>query len=355
MPNRLSSRNMEGAFLLTFACLLASGCRSPRPQTASIEFTRLPPTGQGDSDILHVIEGRVKGARLGQKVVIFARSGVWWVQPLASQPFTPIQRDSTWKTSSHPGSAYAALLVDASYRPPTTVSVLPAKGGAVSAVMTAGGPDLDQALSKTLDFSGYRWKVGRTHKTPGGTPNDYDAANAWVDPDGYLHLRIQKTATGWKSAEIWLAHSLAYGSYRFLVRDISHLEPTVVLAIISLEVSAPNREMSIEISRWGESTGKNTQFVVQPYYVPANVVRFLSPPGRLMYSFDWSPGRLIFRTERVASRGSEARTIAAHTFSSGVAEPAGEEIHLNLYNFDDRRTHLRSGVEVIIEKFEYLP
>jgi hypothetical protein len=302
-----------------------------------------------------VIEGRVKGARPGQKVVVFARSGVWWVQPLAAQPFTPIQRDSTWKTSTHPGSAYAALLVDAGYRPPTRVNLLPAKGGAVSAVMTAEGPALDPDSSKTLDFSGYQWKVGGAHKAVGGTPNDYDAANAWVDRDGYLHLRIEKTAAGWKSAEIWLAHSLGYGSYRFLVRDISHLEPTAVLAIISWDGSAPNREMSIEISRWGESTGKNSQFVVQPYYVPANVVRFLSPPGPLMYSFDWSPGRLIFRTERAAGGGSEARTIAAHTFSSGVAEPGGEEIHVNLYHFDDRRIHLRSGVEVIIEKFEYLP
>ena len=34
---------------------------------------------------------------------------------------------------------------------------------------------------------------------------------------------------------------------------------------------------------------------------------------------------------------------------------AGEEIHLNLYHFDDRRVRLRSGVEVIVEKFEYLP
>jgi hypothetical protein len=304
-----------------------------------------------------VIEGRVKGARPGQKVVIFARSGVWWVQPLASEPFTPIQRDSTWKTSTHPGSAYAALLVDAGYRPPTRISLLPAKGGAVAAVMTAEGPALDQTSSKTLDFSGYRWKVGRTREVSAGTPNDYDAANAWVDRDGYLHLRIEKTAAGWKSAEVWLAQSLGYGSYRFLVRDISHLEPTAVLAIVSWDGSAPNREtsMSIEISRWGESTGKNTQFVVQPYYVPANVVRFLSPPGPLMYSFDWSPGRAIFRTERVAGRGSEAGTISAHTFSSGVAEPGGEEIHLNLYNFDDRRTHLQRGVEVIVEKFEYLP
>ncbi len=333
-------------------CVFATGCRSSRASLPpSIEFTRLPPAGQGDADILRAIEGRVKGARPGQKIVLFARSGVWWVQPFGAQPFTAIQRDSTWKSSTHPGTAYAALLVDAGYQPPATTNVLPAKGGAVSAVVTAEGAVPNQTTFKTLNFSGYQWIIREGHATPAGSPSDYDAANAWVDERGFLHLRIRKTPAGWTSAEVWIARSLGYGSYRFLVQDVSHLEPTAVLAIISWDGSAPDREMSVEISRWGETSGKNTQFVVQPYYVPANVARFLSPPGRLQYSFDWSAGRLVFRAERAA----DGDMIAAHTFSSGVPAPGGEELHLNLYNFNDRRTELKNPVEVVVEKFEYLP
>src|SRR5438874_413165 len=81
---------------LLFVCILLGGCRSrqgdPKP---SIEFTQLPPAGQGSPDLLHTIEGRVTGARPGQRIVLFARSGVWWVQPLADRPFTAIQPDST--------------------------------------------------------------------------------------------------------------------------------------------------------------------------------------------------------------------------------------------------------------------
>ncbi len=69
------------------------------------------------------MEGRVSGAAPGERVVLFALSGVWWVQPFENEPFTAIHLDpgasgTTWKSATHPGTAYAALLVDARYRPP---------------------------------------------------------------------------------------------------------------------------------------------------------------------------------------------------------------------------------------------
>ena len=141
MPHRSSKRPVN-ACALAIACL-ALGCTSPRPQAPTIGFTHLPPAGEGSPDILFAIEGKVKNALPGQKVVLFAHSGVWWVQPLADQPFTPIQRDSTWKTSTHPGLEYAALLVDANYHPTATVNALPAKGDGVAAVVTAAGAAFD--------------------------------------------------------------------------------------------------------------------------------------------------------------------------------------------------------------------
>jgi hypothetical protein len=99
-------------------CLLLNGCKSVRGHdTPSIEFSRVPTAGEGDPEAVETIAGRVRGAGPDQRIVLFARSGVWWVQPLVTQPFTPIH-DSTWENSTHPGSAYAALLVDSGYRPP---------------------------------------------------------------------------------------------------------------------------------------------------------------------------------------------------------------------------------------------
>ena len=336
--------------------LLATGCRSREASVApAIEFMRVPPAGEGSPDTIYPIQGRVKGAHPGQRIVLFARAGTWWVQPLADQPYTPINADSTWKSSTHPGSAYAALLVDTGYAPPTQVNELPHKGGLIRAVAVADGAMLGQAPFKTVDFSGYEWVIRQSPGNPAGTRNLYDASNAWVDRGGFLHLRIAKGPSGWTSAEVSLARSLGYGLYRFVVSDISRLEPSMALAITSIDSTAPNQEMDIEISRWGETGGKNGQFVVQPYYVPANVVRFLSPEGRLTYAFDWEPGRVTFRTIRGLDHGTRPDVVASHTFTSGVPSPGNETLHLHLYIFGNTRAPVRAGTEVVIEKFEYLP
>src|SRR5581483_2593504 len=114
-------------------------------------------------------------------------------------------------------------------------------------------------------------------------------------------------------------------------------------------------EMDIEISRWGSPAGKNAQYVVQPYYVPANVVQFFSPAGPLTYSFDWEPGRVAFRTMRRSGAAGKPDVIASHVFTSGVPSAGAETVHLNLYVFYNHQVRLQHGVEVTIEKFEYLP
>src|SRR5579863_6799158 len=172
---------------------LATGCSTPdRGVPPSIEFTMLPPAGEGSSEITYPIQGRVKGARKGQKVVLFACDGTWWVQPFVEKPFTAIEQDSTWKSSTHPGSAYAALLVDADYKPAATLNELPPIDGSIHAIAKADEAILQHAPSKRIEFSGYEWMVRQTPGNPAGTPNRYDGANTWVDRDGLLHLRVEK-------------------------------------------------------------------------------------------------------------------------------------------------------------------
>jgi hypothetical protein len=328
----------------------------PRAQVEPhIEFTRLPPAGEGSADKLETIEGRVSGAKPGQRIVLYARSGVWWVQPTAREPYTTVQPNAKWKNDTHPGIAYAALLVAPSYRPPTTIHELPAKGGDVIAVAIAGGEKLARPAVHTLSFSGYQWELRQTPSGRGGTKNAYDPANAWTDEKGFLHLRIDKKGDAWTSAEVTLTHSLGYGSYRFVTRDISHLEPAVVFSIFTWDEAGPPREMNIEISRWGETAVKNAQYVIQPYYVPANVVRFAAPAGVLTHSFLWEPGRITFQTVPGAGARPGGRASGSHTFTSGVPAPGSEAIHMNLYVYDNKSNPLRNGAEVIIEKFEYLP
>lgn len=331
-------------------CALLAGCTSPHAQVEpSIEFTHLPPAGEGSPSKLEGIEGRVVNHQPGQRIVLYARSGRWWVQPFVNQPFTTVWPDSTWKSSTHPGSAYAALLVQPGYQPPPTADALPEKGGPIVALASVEGRKLAAPSSRTLQFSGYEWRMRETPSDPGGTHNDYDSANAWTDDRGYLHMRIAGTPGRWTCAEVNLTRSLGYGSYSFRVRDVSQLEASAVFTMLTWDDTGPQREMDMEISRWGEPTAKNAQFVVQPYHVPANSVRFLAPAGPVTYVLNWEPGRASFQ----ATRGP-SQIIAQHAFTSGIPSPGNESIHMNLYVFGNRNP-LRHGTEVIVEKFEYLP
>jgi hypothetical protein len=336
--------------LLAIAATLG-GCRSTQPL---IVFTKVPSAAEGTPFKLDSIEGRAIGAQPGQQIVIYAKSRVWWVQPFVGRSSTAIQADSTWRGSTHPGTDYAALLVGADFTPPATTQELPAKGGSVFAVATVkgAGPQPVTPVPKLLRFSSYDWEVRSQPSDRGGKRTNCDPANAWTDDRGFLHLRLTPDADGWAGAEVRLTHSLGQGSYLFIVRDVSHLDPAAAFTMFTwddLAADQHHREVDVEVSRWGNPSSKNAQFVVQPFDEPANVVRFEAPPGPLIFSFRWEPGRVSFKT----ARGSSA--IAGHEFTSGVPSPGGESVSINLYAFGNSKIPPRSGSEVVIEKFEFLP
>lgn len=355
MKQRLHGHIRCGAAALVLVVLAA--CRVPGGPP-SIEFVMVPEAAPGGSDRVAAISGRVTGARGDQQVVLFARSGVWWVQPLTIRPFTKIESDSTWKNSIHLGTEYAALLVDAGYRPPATTDVLPKPGGPVSAVATVKGTgNFETRARRTLMFSGYEWEL-RTIASDRGGANDYDPENAWTDDKGFLHLRLAQRNGRWTSAEVINTRSLGYGTYSFVVRDVSQLDPAAAIGLLTWDEQGAednHRELDIEISQWGDRTINNAQFVVQPYYVPANVVRFAAPGGPLTHIMRWEPGRAAFRTVRGTNSSAGAPMVAEHEFTSGVPIPGTEKVRMNLYYFRYSPVPPRGDVEIVIEKFEYLP
>jgi hypothetical protein len=340
--------------------MLLCGCRSSGASVGpSIEFSRVPQADEGGRDKHDIIEGRVTGARTGQQIVLYARSGKWWLQPLVNQPFTKIQPNAKWINATHLGTEYAALLVEPGFRPPAAIDALPSRGGDVVAVAIVKGQS--SSPSKSLQFSGYEWRIRSAPSNRGGRSNPYDPGNAWTDEGGALHLRIAKTPGGWTCAEVSLTRNLGYGTYSFTVRDTSRLEPAAVFGMFTWDYAGAdqnNREMDIEISHWGDPASKNAQYVVQPYYVPANVVRFMTPTGSLTHSFRWEPGRATFKTIRNYESGQPvrgAKNIAEHVFTSGVPFPGIESVRMNLYIFGNAKIPLQNEAEVVIEKFEYLP
>lgn len=305
------------------------------------------------------IAGRVRGARANQRLVLFAKSGAWWVQPFRAHPFTTIQPDSSWKSTIHLGSEYAALLVDSEFFPAGRTDQFPARGDHVFAVATVKGAGtfVPTQPRKTLAFSGYEWEVRQTPTDRGGR-NDYDARNALVDDQGRLHLSFARRDGRWTSAEVSLTRSLGYGAYEFDVQDTARLDPATAFGMLTWNefgADIEHGEMDIEVSRWGDPQNRDVQFVVHPQYVASNVFRLAQPPGRLTHRLRWGNGRALFSTVRAAAARNVRSLIAEHEFTSGVPAPGNERVHINLLYYRAAPHAPARDVEVVVEKFLFLP
>ncbi len=341
-----------GITILLLGFLLS--CRSLQNLSEPvISFSVVPVVNPGSPDSLEPIQGRVLRAKPNYRLILYSFGGdVWWVQPFTSHPFTEIKSDSTWQNTIHLGEQYAALVVEDSYSFAKKLQKLPAKGAGVLAIATVPGSPYHP---KTIQFSGYEWEVRQISDGRGGKLNPYAPANAWVDQSGYLHLAVVRRNDQWICADVGLRQSLGPGSYSFTVRDVSQLDPAATMTMYTWELGSTfNREIDVEISRWGNPEAKNAQFVIQPYYEPLNVSRFEAPPGIMNFSFRWEVGTVSFQAAR-GRTGEKTLPLAEHTFASGVPNPGGGSIHINLYAFGKARTPMKTPAEVVVERFTYAP
>jgi hypothetical protein len=360
-----TTRKAFARTLAVFLCLevVLIGCRSPKTFPGpTIEFTKIPVSAVGGLDNMDSIEGRVSGVRPEHRIVLYAKSGGrWWIQPFARDPlFTKIQADSQWKNVTHLGEEYAALLVDPSYSPPQTAELLPATGGSVAAVAVVKGKTADPSSPpKMLHFSGYDWLARDLLSYRAGSMNSFDRANVWTDKNGALHLRVKKNQDGWSCAEVQLTRSLGYGTYLFVVRDISHLEPSAVFSLFTWDgmvgTEENRQEVDIEMSRWGVPNNENAQYVVQPYYISTNIVRFNAPAGALTHAFRWEPGQVTFTTYAGAQVAGRAHPLNQHVFAAHVPAPGGESARINLYVVGWGKVPPQRDNEIVVEKFKYYP
>jgi hypothetical protein len=370
VSNQPSHRCIEFIALLV-AFQLLTGCDSPSEVSVpALSFSKVAAAYQEDPYNIEiaerdyktgVVEGHVTGAQPGQRVAVYAKTdGRWGICRQSGQPFTSYDADGNWKATVHLGLQYAALLVDATYSPPEQTELLPTVGNGVGAVVVVDGEGATptRAAANLLNFSDYQWIASTGPIFRAGSRNYFDPANAWTDESGALHLRISGTPGRWASAEVKLTRSLGYGTYRFWVRDISHFEPSAILTMVTWDgigTESNRRELDIELGRWGQAENTNANYVVQPYYVPANLVAFRLPPGAYVHSLHWEPGKVELSTSSGSGNTAGATIINQHVFTSGVPTPGGETVRIALFIYLRGKIPLTKEHEVVIEKFEYLP
>lgn len=329
---------------MLLACCVLTGCHSSSRNVApSVVFNKIAAayrespykTDMTERDYkTDTIDRRVTGLRPGQRIVLYAKTdGRWGKCQQSGQPFTNIQSDGRWKASVHLGLQYAALLVDPTYNPPEQTESLPIVGNGVvaRAAVDGDGPVPVLPSTKKLNFCGYEWTASAGPTFHAGSRNFFDPANVWTDESGALHLRISGSPGKWAAAEVKLTRGLGYGTYRFQVSDVSHLEPSALLTLITWDgvgTESTRRELDVELGRWGHLENTNVKYVVQPYYVPAIIVAFRVPPGAYTDSFRWEPGQVVFSTLAGSGNIGVSRVINRNVFTSGVPSSGGQSVRI---------------------------
>jgi hypothetical protein len=130
-------RCVAGALIVSAAVMPAGGPTALAQQsvpTAAVRITTIPPRGAGDKR-METIRGAASGFDpASQRIVIFSKTNVWWVQPYVAAPYTGLKQDGSFATEIHLGYRYAALLVDKSFVAQPTMADLPALGNGVVAM-----------------------------------------------------------------------------------------------------------------------------------------------------------------------------------------------------------------------------
>jgi signal transduction histidine kinase len=146
MRNQTTHCSWKRVVFIVLTLLAGVGCgHSPTNVKPSIQFTRIPPVNPGGPLTMGSISGRISGPHDGLKLVLYAKSGRWYVQPYTERPFITIKPDSSWESPTHLGTDYAALLVQSDYAPPAVIDNLPSVGGGITALeVTEGTPPVWQ-------------------------------------------------------------------------------------------------------------------------------------------------------------------------------------------------------------------
>jgi hypothetical protein len=240
------------------------------------------------------------------------------------------------------------------------------KKNTVNSNATTNSTDAQTAEAKaratTVQFSGYTWTIRNTGSASEGPgPNVFSGSNAWVDANGWLHLKISKnTTTGkWNCAEIYSTQNFGYGTYQWQVEGaIGSLDKNIVLGLFNYSGNDGYDEMDIEFARWGNSSWPNLNYTVWPAtsgYSDWSYTKNFSLSGTYTtHRFTRSASSVVFKSlggfyNDDTNLFASATCTTANTSISTLGMP----VHMNLWLFDGNAPSDGKEVEIIIHSFTY--
>ena len=211
-----------------------------------------------------------------------------------------------------------------------------------------------------LRFSGRTWSVVHDPNPRGPGPNLFDGRNVHVDKDGRLVLETARREGAWTSAHVFLTKSLGYGTYELHIAPMD--KPLDRLAVFGFftwdEDSAfANREIDIELARWGVAQAPNLNFTVQPWegHPERNRGFEFDLRERTVLRFEWTPETIRFS----AISGSREAAWAFPDLAGSGMQPFGvppkgqERVGINLWLFQGSQPS--EPDRIVIERFVFTP
>jgi hypothetical protein len=208
---------------------------------------------------------------------------------------------------------------------------------------------------RDLEFGGMLWGLRQTAGPVDPGPNTFSNAEeqVWVDEKGRAHLTLQKRQDTWFASEMMAKKDAGYGTYRFTASSsLKDLDPNIVFGFFTWDRNPGvfNREIDIEISRWGDKDGRDGWFTVQPYDVPGNQYSFLLPQAD-SYTFElkWEKNRIEYS---LIAGGVIQET---WTYTKTVPDPGRARLRINLWLFRGKPPAGPGPYEVIISDYTFTP
>lgn len=333
-------------FFMMVCCSFVFSCEvtAHTTGTPTIEITSVP-----DYRVVGNLSGVVTGVDFAtHRVVTYIHvEGLgWWVKPTIAIPTVPINPDGTFSLNNlgtagldDSATIYFVALIPSNITP---ASALGAASVPASVFSIALATDIVERYGRTLEFAGRTWAVkeARAPVGPGSNRFSFTNQDVFVDVFGKLHLTVNFHDGVWWSTEVILLEDLGFGTYAYSTASrLDTLDANVAFGGFTWDPHGdetdipgwPFREIDTESARWGDAGDPtNAQFVVQPFTVPGNLVRFtipdLSAAPELTQFFTW--------------RACEVRFVTLQGIHSPFNFPPQDIIHEFVYADDPSLNHI---------------
>jgi len=230
-----------------------------------------------------------------------------------------------------------------------------------SSITVHASPDngsLESGSPKYIWFSGYEWKVKSGHYAPG--KNEWRADNAWVDIDGYLHLKITQQAGNWYCAEVTSLKPFGYGVYQFqVISQIEKLDPNMVFGLFVYpseeKESNKDNEIDIEFAQWGKLDAPRGNYTVTPdvYSFP-----FSLEGNYTVHQFTWDSQQVQFQSfhgHMPAKKTEFSNYLYIPSDYGKIAPVPPVRVHMNFWLFLGDAPLDNEEREVVIRSFKFIP